>query len=131
MEIERQTDAPLLAEVIGFRDDLTLVYLLDNVQGLRHGNRVRLVKTSRWLRVGPEMLGRMVDYRGQVIDGRPRPAAASHGVGSAVAAGRATPAHRYRYRPASADRRAATVGKGQRIGLFAGSGVGKKPSPLG
>ena len=42
VEIERQTGGPLAGEVIGFHDDLTLVYLLDNVQGLRRGNRVRL-----------------------------------------------------------------------------------------
>ncbi len=47
VEIERQAGPPAAAEVIGFRDDLTLVYLLDDVAGLRHGNRVRLVKTSR------------------------------------------------------------------------------------
>src|SRR5882724_3985931 len=56
VEIERQTGEPVKAEVIGFRDDLTLVYLLSNVHGVRHGNRVRLVKTSRWIRVGPGLL---------------------------------------------------------------------------
>ncbi len=127
MEIERQTSAPLLAEVIGFRDDLTLVYLLDNVQGLRHGNRVRLVKTSRWLRVGPEMLGRMVDYRGQVIDGRPRPAlplrlALDRPSLPAVQRPRINTALSTGIRAIDG---LLTVGKGQRIGLFAGSGVGK------
>ena len=52
VEIERQTGKPLAAEVIGFRDDLTIVYLLDEINGVRRGNRVRLVRTSRWLRVG-------------------------------------------------------------------------------
>ncbi|MEX0977258.1 MAG: EscN/YscN/HrcN family type III secretion system ATPase, partial [Pirellulales bacterium] len=72
--IEPQGGGPLAAEVIGFHDDLTLVYLLDNVQGLRHGNRVRLVKTSRWIKVGGGLLGRVINAHGQAIDGRPQPA---------------------------------------------------------
>src|SRR5580698_8419575 len=58
VEIDRQAGPPLKAEVIGFRDDLTLVYLLDEMTGVRRGNRVRLVRTSNWLRVGRELLGR-------------------------------------------------------------------------
>ena len=50
VEIQRQSGKPLAAEVIGFRDDLTIVYLLDEINGIRRGNRVRLVRTSRWLR---------------------------------------------------------------------------------
>ena len=74
VEIERQTGEPLEAEVIGFRDDVTLVYLLSNVQGVRHGNRVRMVKTSRRIRVGSELLGRVINSQGQCIDGKPQPA---------------------------------------------------------
>src|SRR5262245_59185311 len=73
VEIERQTGSPLKAEVIGFRDELTLVYLLSSMDGLRHGNRVRLLKTSRWLRVGPGLLGRVVNSQSQVIDNQPQP----------------------------------------------------------
>src|SRR5208283_4866412 len=48
---------PLLAEVIGFRDPgtgapLTLLYPLSELAGIRHGDRVRLRQTVRWLRVG-------------------------------------------------------------------------------
>ena len=60
--------------MIGFRDELTLLYLLENLQGVRRGNRVRLLNTFRWLRVGPELLGRVVDAEGRTIDGRPQPA---------------------------------------------------------
>src|SRR5450432_1546361 len=61
VEIERQAGRPLAAEVIGFRDDLTLVYLLEEMTGVRRGNRVRLVRTSNWLPVGRELLGRVVN----------------------------------------------------------------------
>src|SRR5271154_6729638 len=65
VEIERQTGGPIAAEVIGFRDDLTMLYLLDELHGVRRGNPVRLVRTSRWLRVGPQLLGRVINAAGQ------------------------------------------------------------------
>ncbi len=73
VEIDRHGGKPLSAEVIGFRDDLTIAYLLDEVNGIRRGNPVRLTRTSRWLRVGPELLGRVVDATAATIDGRPQP----------------------------------------------------------
>ena len=63
-EIERQTGGPITAEVVGFRDDLTLLYLFNEMHGVRRGNQVRLVRTGRWLRVGPELLGRVIDANG-------------------------------------------------------------------
>ena len=74
VEIERDTGTPALAEVIGFRDELTLLYPHENLQGVRRGNRVRLLRTTRWLRVGKELLGRVIDAQGKAIDGRPQPA---------------------------------------------------------
>jgi len=94
---------------------------------VRHGNHVRLVRTSQWLRVGDELLGRVVDAQGKAVDGKPPPALAS----------RATfnrrpphPCDRPRIsEPLTTGVRAVdgllTCGKGQRMGIFAGSGVGK------
>jgi flagellum-specific ATP synthase len=127
VEIERQTGGPVAGEVIGFRDDLTLVYLLSDAHGLRRGNRVRLVRTSRWIRVGNDLLGRIVNAQGQAIDGRAQPALEHR-----IALDRAVLAPIERPRiatPLSTGIRAIdgllTCGKGQRIGIFAGSGVGK------
>ena len=72
-EIGRQAGGPLLAEVIGFRDELTILYPFGELSGVRHGNRVRLVRTARWLRTGPELLGRVIDAHGQALDGKPQP----------------------------------------------------------
>ena len=72
-EIERETGAPLLAEVIGFRDDLTLLYPFADMGGVRRGNRVRLARTTRWLRVGQAMLGRVFDSQGIAVDQKPQP----------------------------------------------------------
>jgi flagellum-specific ATP synthase len=127
VEIERQAGPPAVAEVIGFRDELTLVYMLSDVTGLRRGNRVRLVKTSRYLHVGPALLGRVINARGECIDGKPQPALPERVPlqRTATAAIDRPPIDR----PLSTGIRAidglATCGRGQRIGIFAGSGVGK------
>ena len=55
-EIQREPEEPLLAEVIGFRDALTLLLPLSHASGIRHGNRIRLKRTTRWLRVGDGLL---------------------------------------------------------------------------
>ncbi len=126
-EIQREMGPPLLAEVVGFRDDLTLLYPLSELSGVRRGNRVRLRRTARWLRVGPAMLGRVVDAEGRVLDGKPPPALSDR-----TSFHRRPPAPCDRPRidePLSTGVRAIdgllTCGKGQRMGIFAGSGVGK------
>ncbi|HVW39052.1 MAG TPA: EscN/YscN/HrcN family type III secretion system ATPase, partial [Pirellulales bacterium] len=50
VEIERQQDRPLEAEVVGFRDDVTLVCPIGELHGVRRGNRVRLARTRAGLR---------------------------------------------------------------------------------
>lgn len=126
-EVERQPGAPLLAEVIGFRDDLTLLYPLSDLAGVRRGNRVRLVRTSRWLRVGSELLGRVIDAHGQAVDHRPQPA-----LGQRACFSRHPPHPCTRPRIDTALPTGVrsidgllTCGRGQRMGIFSGSGVGK------
>src|SRR5213593_1015241 len=70
---ERLAETPVEAEVIGFRGQHTIVYPLGEMAGVRHGNRVRLARTRRTLRVGTELLGRVIDARGRAIDHRPPP----------------------------------------------------------
>jgi flagellum-specific ATP synthase len=127
VEIQRQTGDPLRAEVIGFRDELTLLFPLGDMSGVRHGNRVRMVRTTPWLRVGEELLGRVLDAHGQCIDGRSLPMLAER-----VPLKRRPPNPADRPRivsPLSTGIRALdgllTCGKGQRMGIFSGSGVGK------
>ena len=127
VEIDRQTGPPVEAEVIGFRDQWTLVYPLGDVTGVRRGNLVRLRRTVRRLAVGPQLLGRVLDARGQPIDRGPRLALAHR-----VPLERAPPSAVDRPRidaPISTGVRAIdallTCGRGQRMGVFSGSGVGK------
>ncbi len=126
-EIHRQAGAPLMGEVIGFRDDLTLVFPQGDLSGIRRGNRVRLAKTSHWLRVGDGLLGRVIDAHGRVVDQRPQPALSQR---SDIHRHPPHPCTRPRIdAPLSTGVRAIdgllTCGRGQRMGIFAGSGVGK------
>jgi len=126
-EIHCQAGEPLLAEVIGFRDELTVLYPFSNLTGVRHGNRVRLVRTSRWLRVGEELLGRVIDAQGRTVDGKPQPALPDR---IRFDGSPPHPCRRPRIDAAlSTGVRAIdgllTCGKGQRLGIFSGSGVGK------
>jgi flagellum-specific ATP synthase len=127
VRIDRESGPAVEGDVVGFRDGCTLVYLLGAASGVRHGNRVRLVRTSRSLRVGPDLLGRIVDARGECIDGRGQPMLADR-----VRLDRAPP--RATDRPRISKPLATgvhvidallTCGRGQRLGIFAGSGVGK------
>ncbi len=127
VEIDRETQDPVRAEVIGFRDELTLLYPLSSMQGVRRGNRARLLRTARWLRVGPSLLGRVVDAEGRCIDGRPQPALPER-----MEIDRDPPPSTSRPRidtPLGTGIRTMDsllcCGKGQRMGIFAGSGVGK------
>jgi len=127
VEVERPPAAPLTAEVIGFRDATTLLYPHGDPAGVRHGNRVRLQRTTRWLRVGEELLGRVIDARGHAVDGRAQPAVADR---VAFTAAPPHPCDRPRIdEPLATGVRAIdgllTCGRGQRMGIFSGSGVGK------
>lgn len=125
--IRRPTGGEVEAEVIGFRGDHTLVIPLANLEGVRRGSPVRLIRSARTLRLGHELLGRVVDARGRTIDGRPQPALAER----APLEGPLPPAtERPRIdAPLGTGVRAIdsmlTCGRGQRLGIFAGSGVGK------
>ncbi len=126
-EIQRHSGPGLLAEVVGFRDDLTVLYPLSDLGGVRRGNRVRLVRTTRWLRVGPELLGRVINAQGVAIDGKPQPALADR---SSLHRPPPDPCTRPRIdEPLATGVRAIDgllcCGKGQRMGIFSGSGVGK------
>jgi len=127
VEIERQSGPPLDAEVVGFKDHLTLVYPLDDLVGVRRGGRVHLRRTSRWVRVGDSLLGRVIDARGRAMDGLGQPVLTAR-----VPLDRKPPQPMDRPKidvPLSTGIRVIdgmlTCGKGQRMGVFAGSGVGK------
>jgi flagellum-specific ATP synthase len=127
VEIERQSGGAIQGEVIGFDKSLTLVYPFSDVAGIRHGSRVRLKKTTRFVNVGESLLGRIIDAHGNAIDGLPQPVLTQR-----TRLDRKPPSAVERPRidtPLSTGVRAIdgllTCGRGQRMGIFAGSGVGK------
>jgi flagellum-specific ATP synthase len=127
VSIERESGTMAKGEVIGFRDQLTLLYLFSGAAGVRRGDRARLERTTRTLRCGGGLLGRVIDAHGRAIDGRPQPMLLGR-----VPLDREPPApcERPRIRQALAtgvhviDAMLA-CGRGQRLGIFSGSGVGK------
>lgn len=119
---------PLPAEVVGFRENSVLLMPIGDIAGIAPGSRIRKSPASAGnVRVGDALLGRVIDGLGNPLDGkgpihldreRPLHAAAPH------------PLKRARIQePLDLGVRAinlfTTIGKGQRVGIFAGSGVGK------
>ncbi len=115
------------AEVVGFRGRLTMVSPLSPLSGVRRGQPVRLVRSTRKLRVGDALLGRVVNALGEPIDGLSRPALPDR----VEIEQPPTPAldRPPIDAPLPTGVRAIdamlSCGRGQRLGVFAGSGVGK------
>ncbi len=117
----------LTAEVVGFDEHESQLMCFDSTQGLHPGLEVVALGRKRAVPVGSPLLGRVVDGIGRPIDGhgpvrctRSRPETAS--VPQAMQRSRIT-------QPLQTGQRVIdgllTIGRGQRVGLFAGSGVGK------
>ena len=125
--IIREYDEPVEAEVVGFQGDDTLLVPYGDLSGVRRGNRVILFQSIPSVRVGDRLLGRVIDGRGRFIDGLP-PAAVPHRV--SLNAPPIPPLNRPPIdTPLSTGVRVIdglmSCGKGQRLGIFSGSGVGK------
>ena len=115
------------AEVVGLKHNRTLLMPLDRVEGIKSGCLVERYPKSMSVKVSDALLGRIVDANGVPIDGR-----------GAVTGGDDYPVHNNPPGPMqrkNIDELLETgvraidafisVGKGQRMGIFAGSGVGK------
>ncbi|MFN0131489.1 MAG: FliI/YscN family ATPase [Phycisphaerales bacterium] len=116
-----------LAEVVGFTPEHTILMLLGNSTGIRPGDAVTGRAAAPTIPVGVRMLGRVVDGLGRPID-RAGPIHAT--VRRALSPAPIAPLRRRRInQPLHTGVRAidlcTTLGKGQRIGIFAGPGVGK------
>jgi flagellum-specific ATP synthase len=123
----RRGDEPIQAEVVGFRNDRVLLMPLGVMEGIKPGSEVRATGQSFTVPVGDELLGRVIDGLGRPIDGK-GPIVAARRYATTAAAPH--PLQRARIHDVlSTGVRAIdgllTVGKGQRMGIFAGSGVGK------
>lgn len=115
------------AEVVGFHRDKLYLMPVAEIQGLAPNARVTPLQHEAQVEVGFELLGRVIDGAGQPLDSKPLPSMV-HSI----------PLHGRRINPLNRDPIAfsldvgvrainslLTVGRGQRLGLFAGTGVGK------
>ena len=119
--------APLKAEVVGLRPGVVTLVPYAASRGLAIGCEVVANGESADIGVGPELLGRVVDGFGEPLDGRPAPSTSRR---RPLKSPPINPMRRARIAQVletgirSIDT-LTTLGKGQRIGIFSGSGVGK------
>jgi flagellum-specific ATP synthase len=114
-------------EVVGFRGELMLSMLLGEGTAVAPGMELVALGKSLTVRVGNALLGRVLDGLGQPLDGKPLPPGLEE---RSIYGSPPNPLQRQRVRhPIGTGIRAIdaflTLGKGQRMGIFAGSGVGK------
>lgn len=120
-------DMPIKAEVVGFKDSIVCLMPLGNMNGVGPGSRIEATGHSLSAAVSNDMLGRVFDGLGAPIDGKgcvnscamypvendpPNPLTRKK-ISEILPVG------------VKAIDGLLTIGKGQRIGIFAGSGVGK------
>ena len=126
-EIYCRNGQRLKAEVVGFRQEHAIVAPCGEIWGISAGDRIVYRGARACVRVGPGLIGRVIDSEGKLLDG-----------GTAVTKGVEVPLHRTPGNPLRRRRvdrvlvtgvRAidalVTVGRGQRMGIFSGAGVGK------
>lgn len=115
------------AEVVGLRGQRTLLMPLGGTQGLRIGTPLRRTGHAAYIPVGPALLGRVIDARGEVLDGEPPPRCQSEWplYGPSVNPLQRRPVEERFPMGVRAIDGMLTVGEGQRLGIFAGAGVGK------
>lgn len=115
------------AEVVGFHDEKTFLMPVQAIHSLRAGARVIPMEIANELVIGDELLGRVVNGFGEPIDGKGKLHCRAQ---QSLNGEYINPLHREPIRqPLDVGIRSInallTVGRGQRLGLFAGSGVGK------
>ena len=117
----------VFAEVISFKDGLNQLVVFDLGAGIRAGDKVTLVEEGQTISVGEHHLGRVFDAMGDPLDGRPSPRSTD-----------AWPLYGKLINPLERSHISTvldvgvrsingllTIAKGQRLGIIAGSGVGK------
>lgn len=122
-----KVDKPLKAEVVGFKENKVILMPLGDLESIGPGCDVVASGKPLTVQVGHELLGKVLDGLGQPLDGTYLPSRMSTYSTNNVPG---NPLERPRVlQPISVGIRCIdgllTIGKGQRVGIFAGSGVGK------
>ncbi|WXR61799.1 flagellar protein export ATPase FliI [Peptostreptococcaceae bacterium AGR-M142] len=122
-----KSNSPILSEVVGFKGEKVLLMPLGDMEGVGPGSKVVATGNSLEVKVGEELLGRVLDGLGNPIDNL-----------DDIELKKAYPVNNTPPNPLDRDRidqvlplgvkaidGILTCGRGQRVGIFAGSGVGK------
>lgn len=120
-------DKPVFAEVVGFQEKKILIMPLGSMEGLKPGAIVTNTKESMKIKVGDMLLGRVLDGLGEPIDSKGEIKSniyysTSQKISNPLVRKPIDEVITLGIRSVDAF---STVGKGQRMGIFAGSGVGK------
>ncbi len=116
----------VFAEVVGFKEDHVLLMPLADIQGIGAGCKVKSYGDKLSVKAGPELLGHVVNWRAEPLNGEEVYCTDSVPMDNEAP----NPLTRNRIKDQlqlgiKAIDGMLSVGKGQRIGIFAGSGVGK------
>lgn len=114
-------------EIVGFRGRTVLSMPLERPSGIRYGDRIVTRGTQPALRVGPELLGRVIDGSGKAIDGKAAYRAREYWPlhGEAPLPLERAPIREVLSCGVRAIDGMMACGRGQRVGIFGGSGEGK------
>lgn len=126
-EIKPLEGDPIPAEVVGFRNNKTLLMPLGELRGVGLDSLISVRRDNATMGVGPEMLGRVIDGLGQPIDDKgPISVEEEYPIYALPVNPMSRPPIR---KPLDLGIRSIngllTCGQGQRVGIMAGSGVGK------
>lgn len=124
---DRHNSAPVLAEVVGLKPGHAILMPYGSLHGVAAGCEVVSIGRQSQIGVGEALLGRVIDGFGHAFDGRPEPLCK---INRPLQAPPINPLQRPRIdRILETGIRSIdgllTLGQGQRVGIFAGSGVGK------
>ncbi len=126
-EVLGQSGQRIEAEIVGFSDKTLFLMPFTEPVGIGPGALVRVLPDTGNASLGPELLGRVIDGRGEPLDGKPKPQGQTrlslHGL--PINPMERGPIDRVLDVGVKAINGLLTIGRGQRIGLIAGSGVGK------
>ena len=128
---EIETDDPrapnVPAEVVAFSDETLKLIPFSETVGVSRESRIRLVNRRVGLPVGGHLLGRVIDPLGNPLDDKPliHPRFVSNFYGRSIPALHRQPVSTPMDVGVRAINGVLTLAKGQRVGLIAGSGVGK------
>ena len=126
-EVISQDGHRIEAEVVGFNDKTLYLMPMTEPVGIGPGASVRMASDLGTACLGPELLGRVIDGRGQPLDGKPKPACKLRLslLGLPINPMERGPIDSVLDVGVKAINGLFTLGRGQRLGLVAGSGVGK------